>query len=126
MYCLEIWKNYLKFFKKTTILVTGLLLVVTILSIFYLVIPTFTDSDQNKLTDAIGFEGGIYKSLYQDFLFYIPFVVMFIYKTIKAKKINFQTIALCLIGGQTLLMLFGIIGKIVSPYYYYKMYYFLL
>lgn len=118
-------KNYLKFFKKTTILVTGLLLVVTILSIFYLVIPTFTDSDQNKLTDAIGFEGGIYKSLYQDFLFYIPFVVMFIYKTIKVKKINFQTIALCLIGGQTLLMLFGIIGKIVSPYYYYKMYYLL-
>ena len=46
-------KSYLKIFKKSTLLVTGLLLVVTILSIFYLVIPTFTDSDQNKLTDAI-------------------------------------------------------------------------
>lgn len=118
-------KSYLKFFKKSTLLVTGLLLVVTILSIFYLVIPTFTDSDQNKLTDAIGFEGGIYKSLYQDFLFYIPFVIFFIYKTIKNKKINFQTVAFCLIGGQTLLMFFGVVYGIVSPYYYYKMYFLL-
>ena len=114
-------KIYLKIFKKSTLLVTGLLLVVTILSIFYLVIPTFTDSDQNKLTDAIGFEGGIYKSLYQDFLFYIPFVVLFVYKTIKEKKMNFQTMALLLIGGQTLLMFTGVVFGIVSPYYYYKM-----
>lgn len=114
-------KSYLKIFKKSTLLVTGLLLVVTIVSIFYLVIPTFTDSDQNKLTDAIGFEGGIYKSPYQDFLFYIPFVVLFIYRTIKEKKLNFQTMALLLIGGQTLLMFTGVIFGIVSPYYYYKM-----
>lgn len=114
-------KSYLKIFKKSTLLVTGLLLVVTILSIFYLVIPTFTDSDQNKLTDAIGFEGGIYKSLYQDFLFYIPFVALFVYRTIKEKKMNFQTMALLLIGGQTLLMFTGVVFGIVSPYYYYKM-----
>ena len=114
-------KTYLKIFKKSTLLVTGLLLVVTILSIFYLVIPTFTDSDQNKLTDAIGFEGGIYKSLYQDFLFYIPFVAIFVYRAIKEKKMNFQTMALLLIGGQTLLMFTGVVFGIVSPYYYYKM-----
>ena len=114
-------KSYLKIFKKSTLLVTGLLLVVTILSIFYLVIPTFTDSDQNKLTDAIGFEGGIYKSLYQDFLFYIPFVAIFVYRAIKEKKMNFQTMALLLIGGQTLLMFTGVVFGIVSPYYYYKM-----
>ncbi len=118
-------KSYLKLFKKSTLWVTGLLLIVTIVSIFYLVIPTFTDSDQNKLTDAIGFEGGIYKSLYQDFLFYIPFVILFIYKTIKDKKLNFQTLAITLIGGQTFLLLLGIIGGIVSPYYYYKMYFLL-
>lgn len=118
-------KSYLKFFKKSTLLVTGILLVVTVLSILYLVIPTFTDSDQNKLTDAIGFDGGIYKSLYQDFLFYIPFVVLFIYQTIKTKKINFQTVALCLVGGQTLLLFTGVVAGIVSPYYYYKMYYIL-
>lgn len=118
-------KTYLKIFRKSTLLITGLLLIVTIVSIFYLVIPTFTDNDQNKLTDAIGFEGGIYKSLYQDFLFYVPFVILFIYRTIKEKKINFQTIALALIGGQTLVMFFGVVYGIVSPYYYYKMYFLL-
>lgn len=116
-------KSYLKFFKKSTLLVTGLLLVVTVLAILYLVVPTFTDSDQNKLTDAIGFVGGSYKSLYQDFLFYVPFVILFIYRAIKNKEINFQTVALVLLGGQTLLCLAGLIAGIVSSYYYYKIYY---
>lgn len=116
-------KTYLKFFKKSTLLVTGLLLIVTILAIFYLVIPTFTDSEQNKLTDAIGFVGGCYKSLYQDFLFYIPFVILFVYRTIKAKKMNYQTLALILLGGQTLIELIGLIAGFVSSYYYYKIYY---
>ena len=124
-FCKKEEKSYLKIFKKSTLWVTGLLLIVTIISIFYLVIPTFTDSDQNKLTDAIGFEGGIYKSLYQDFLFYIPFVILFIYKTIKDKKLNFQSLALGIIGGQTFLLLIGIIVGFVSPYYYYKMYFLL-
>lgn len=116
-------KKYLRFFKKSTLLVTGILLILTILAIMYLVVPTFTDSDQNKLTDAIGFVGGSYKALYQDFLFYIPFVILFIYKSIKNKEINYQTIALILLLGQTLLCLIGLVLGFVSSYYYYKIYY---
>ncbi len=116
-------KSYLKFFKKSTLLVTGLLLIVTALAICYLVIPTFTDSDQNKLTDAIGFVGGSYKSLYQDFLFYIPFVVLFIYKSIKNKDLNFQVVALALLVFQTVITFLGLVNGIVSSYYYYKIYY---
>ena len=116
-------KTYLKFFKKSTLLVTGLLLIVTILAILYLVVPTFTDSDQNKLTDAIGFVGGSYKSLYQDFLFYIPFVILFIYKSLKNNEVNYQNIALILLGAQTFICLVGLIVGIVSSYYYYKIYY---
>lgn len=118
-------KTYLKFFKKSTLLITGILLIVTILAILYLVVPTFTDSEQNKLTDAIGFVGGCYKALYQDFLFYIPFVILFVYRTIKAKKLNYQTLALVLLGGQTLIELIGLIFGYVSSYYYYKIYYIL-
>lgn len=116
-------KKYFKFFKKSTILITGVLLVLTILAIIYLVVPTFTDSDQNKLTDAIGFVGGSYKSLYQDFLFYIPFVALFIYKSIKNKEMNYQTLALILLVGQTAICLAGLILGFVSSYYYYKIYY---
>lgn len=116
-------KSILKIFKKSTLIVTGILLLVTILAIAYLVVPTFTDSDQNKLTDAIGFVGGCYKSLYQDLLFYIPFVALFVYKTIKEKKVNYQVVALALIFAQTLVCLVGLIFGIVSAYYYYKIYY---
>lgn len=116
-------KSILKIFKKSTLIVTGILLLVTILAIAYLVVPTFTDSDQNKLTDAIGFVGGCYKSLYQDLLFYIPFVAIFVYKTIKEKKVNYQVVALALIFAQTLVCLVGLIFGIVSAYYYYKIYY---
>lgn len=116
-------KSILKIFKKSTLIVTGILLLVTILAIAYLVVPTFTDSDQNKLTDAIGFVGGCYKSLYQDLLFYIPFVAIFVYKTIKEKKVNYQAVVLALIFAQTLVCLVGLICGIVSAYYYYKIYY---
>lgn len=114
-----------KILKKQTLIITGLLLIVTIVGILYLVIPTFTISSQNRLTDAIGFEGGIYKALFLDFVFYVPFVIMYIYKSVKDKKINYQLIALILIGGQTLLELIGLILGFVSSYYYYKIYYIL-
>lgn len=116
-------KSILKIFKKSTLLVTGILLLVTVLAILYLVIPTFTDSDQNKLTDAIGFVGGCYKSLYQDLLFYIPFVAIFVYKYIKQKEVNYQSVALALVLLQTIICFVGLVYGIVSAYYYYKIYY---
>lgn len=118
-------KVYFKFFRKNSIIVTGVLLVVTILSICYLVIPTFTLSDQNRLTDAIGFDGQIYKAFYQDFLFYIPFIVLFIARQIKNKKLSYETLALGLLLLQTLVELIGLWKGFVSPYYYYKIYYIL-
>lgn len=118
-------KTYLKIFRKNSLIITGLLLIVTVLSICYLVIPTFTLSDQNKLTDAIGFDGGIYKSLYQDFIFYIPFIMLFIYRSIKNKKVDYKLVAGSLLLFQTILEFIGFIIGFVSPYYYYKIYYIL-
>lgn len=116
-------KSILKIFKKSTLILTGILLIVTFLAILYLVVPTITDSDQNKLTDAIGFVGGCYESLYQDFLFYIPFVAIFVYKTIKEKKLNYQSLALALVLLHTAICLAGLVKGIISSYYYYKIYY---
>ena len=115
-------KVYLKFFRKNSLIVTGLLVIVTILSICYLVIPTFILSDQNRLTDAIGFDGQIYKAFYQDFLFYIPFVVLFIARQIRNKKLDYESLALGLLLFQTCLELIGLWKGFVSPYYYYKIY----
>ena len=115
-------KTYLKYFRKNSLIVTGVLLIVTILSICYLVIPTFTLSDQNRLTDAIGFDGQIYKAFYQDFLFYIPFVVLFIARQIRNKKLDYESLALGLLLFQTIVELIGLWKGFVSPYYYYKIY----
>lgn len=112
-----------KLFKKKAVWVTGLLLLVTVVGILYLVIPTFLVSTQNKLTDAIGFEGGIYKGLFIDFLFYVPFVILMIARAIKEKKFTPIMLALIIVGGQAAVFLAGLALGIVSSYYYYKIYY---
>ena len=112
-----------KLFKKHTCILTGILLVVTVVAILYLVIPTFMVSDQNKMTDAISFDGQIYKELYMDFLIYIPFVVLYIYRAIKDRKMSPLLLAFLFVFGQFLLTLIGLLAGIVSPYYYYKIYY---
>ena len=113
-------KKYLKIFSRNTLIVTGLLLVVTVLSILYLVVPTFTDSDQNRLTDAIGFDGGIYKALFIDFVFYVPFVILFIVNSVRNKKLNYQTIVFLIMLAQTIVTFAGVLHGIVSAYYFYK------
>lgn len=115
-----------KIFKKQTMITFAFLMVVTILSILYLVLPTFLVESQNKLTDAIGFDGGIYKGFYVDFIFYVPFIISFIYKAIKDKKCTPILLALVVIGVQWLLTLAGLLANVVSSYYYYKIYYILM
>ena len=112
-----------KLFKKHTWILTGILLLVTVVAILYLVIPTFTVSDQNKMTDAIGFDGMIYKELYMDFLIYIPFAILYIYRCIKDKKMTPLLLAFMFVGTQLILSFCGLSLFLISPYYYYKIYY---
>ena len=115
-----------KIFKKQTMITFAVLFTITVLSIIYLVLPTFLVASQNKLTDAIGFDGGIYKGFYIDFILYVPFIISFVYKAIKDKKctsIMIAFIVMCIQWGITLLGL--LLGK-VSAYYYYKIYYILM
>ena len=57
-------ENYFKFFKKTTILITSLLLLVTAAGIGYLFIPTFFIEGQTNLVDALKIGGEIYAEKY--------------------------------------------------------------
>ena len=76
-------KKYLKFFKKTTLLITGLLLLVTAAGIGYLFIPTFYIEGQTNLIDALKIDGQIYNEKYLNFFAYIPFAVMYAFEFIK-------------------------------------------
>lgn len=121
-------KTYLKIFKSTTLIVTGILLVITAVGIGYLFIPTFYIEGQTNLVSALQIDGAIYDELYKNFIMYIPFMILYAYdliKRIKERNIKYlDAFAVCMIG-YWLLMYFGWQMQKVSHYYFMKIYFIL-
>lgn len=121
-------KTYLKFFKKTTLLITGLLLVVTAAGIGYLFIPTFFIEGQTNLVDALKIDGEIYEEKYLNFYAYIPFAIMYAFefvKKFKNKELEYSDIFSVIIVGFFALLNIGVSFGVVSEYYMFKIYYIL-
>lgn len=121
-------KTYLKFFKKTTLLVTGLLLLVTATGIGYLFIPTFFIEGQTNLIDALKIDGQIYNEKYINFFAYIPFAIMYAFefvKKLKNKELEYSDIFAIIIMGFFAVLNLGEIFGFVSQYYMFKIYYIL-
>lgn len=121
-------KTYLKFFKKTTLLITGLLLVVTAAGIGYLFIPTFFIEGQTNLVDALKIDGEIYEEKYLNFYAYIPFAIMYAFefvKKFKNKELEYSDIFSVIIVGFFSLLNIGVSFGVVSEYYMFKIYYIL-
>lgn len=119
-------KTYLKIFKKKTLILTGILLLITFLGIAYLVVPTFFIEGQTNLADALTNQGGIYKALYQNFVFYIPFGIIYIIhlvKTIRKKtEIKFLDVFSIVTGIGFIVMYVAMQLGYSSDYYFYKIY----
>ncbi len=121
-------KTYFKFFKKTTILITSLLLIVTAAGIGYLFIPTFFIEGQTNLVDALKIDGEIYKERYLNFFAYIPFAIMYAFefvKKFKNKQLEYSDIFAVIIVGFFALLNIGMAFGYVSEYYMLKTYYIL-
>lgn len=122
-------KTFLKIFKKNTLIVTGILLLITALGIGYLVIPTFHIEGQSNLKDALLNDGGMYKSLYENFVFYLPFGILYIVdkiknrKEIKEFKFEFLDVFAVVIIAYFAIMWLGMRLAIMSTYYFFKIYY---
>lgn len=118
-------KKYLKIFKINTLVVTGVLLVVTAAGIGYLFIPTFFIEGQTNLVSALKIDGAIYSEKYQNFLPYIPFAIIYfaeVINKIRKKELRYMDVfAVCMMGYLALLYLGMIAGK-VAPYYMLKTY----
>lgn len=118
-------KKYLKIFKINTLVVTGVLLVVTAAGIGYLFIPTFFIEGQTNLVSALKIDGAIYSEKYQNFLPYIPFAIIYfaeVINKIRKKELRYMDVfAVCMMGYLALLYLGMIVGK-VAPYYMLKTY----
>ena len=122
-------KKYLKIFKKKTLILTGILLLVTVLGIGYLIVPTFFIAGQSNLVDAFLNDGGMYKNLVDNFVAYIPFGILFIVDIILRRKeifkegkftaLEFMTIMICMYYA---VMWVGMRLVIMSTYYFFKIY----
>lgn len=119
-------KKYLKFFGKNTLIITGILLLITAFGIGYLFIPSFIIEGQKDLVSALQEDGGIYQEKYKNFIAYIPFAVIFIVefiRRIKNKNIRFLDIFSCVMTLYLILFYIGFWAEKVSLYYLIKLYF---
>ena len=121
-------KTYIKFFKKKTLITTGILLVITALGIGYLFVPTFFIADQSNLVEALKNDGGMYTNLYKNFIFYIFFGLLYIGDMIlKIRKMEFNVsffVILSWVFGAYFVVGFLVWQReMISKYYFFKLYY---
>lgn len=119
-------KKYLKIFGKNTLILTGILLLVTAFGIGYLFIPSFIIEGQKDLVSALKDEGGIYPEKFRDFVAYIPFAILYVIdfiKRLKKKEIKYLDIfSICIVGFLCLFYIGALTNK-VSWYYMIKIYF---
>lgn len=121
-------KKYLKIFGKNTLIVTGLLLLVTAFGIGYLFIPSFIIEGQKDLVSALKDDGGIYMEKYKEIIIYAPFALLYavdFIKRLRKKDINYLDIfSIGVIGYFGVFYIAHILGM-VSLYYMAKLYFIL-
>lgn len=84
-----------------------------------------TEKKQLGQISALAMEGYIYRDLYSNLLYFIPFSIFMVINSIRKRKLNFDFYILILSVIFTILIFFlGMVGK-ASSYYYYKNYYLL-
>lgn len=121
-------KTYFKIFKKKTLIVTEILLLITVLGIGYLFVPTFFIADQSNLVEALKNPGGMYSELYANFEFYALFGILYIVDIVlkirkKEFKPEFLDIFSWVFGAYFVVVWLGMFLGFVSDYYFFKLYY---
>ncbi len=119
-------KKYLKIFGKYTLIITGMLVVITACGIGYLFIPTFFIEGQTDLVSALKIDGQIYSETYKDFIAYIPIAVLYVFdlfKRIKERKIKYFDVFAVIMIGYLLLLIVGVHIEKVALYYMFKNYF---
>lgn len=79
----------------------------------------------DKQLDALSWWGYTYGTPYADFLFAIPFCILWIIKSVKSKTVNMECIILFVFLSYIFVFFLGNYFGKVSAYYYYKNYYIL-
>lgn len=110
--------------KQAVVTILETLVVPFVLGFIYFILPSILGNGENY-GNAIAQEGAIYRNLYGNFIFFIPFVLHYLISGIRAKKISLENIMLVILVGFMLMLFFLGMKDKVSSYYYYKNYYML-
>ena len=121
-------KKHLKFFGKNTLIITGILLLITAFGIGYLFIPSFLIEGQKDLVSALKDDGCIYMEKYKEIIIYVPFALLYLvdlFKRIKEKDIKFlDAFSFGIVGFFAVFYIAYVLGMI-STYYIAKIYFIL-
>lgn len=123
-----IWKNRRENSKWfVTFIVDNLkiFLIPCILVIIYSLIAQFGSTNVGQsIGGGLAMEGGIYRDLFSNFIFWLPFALFGIYLIVKNREDNLMiSYSIFLIGFMLILGYGGLKGE-VSSYYYFKNYFF--
>lgn len=116
------WDKIKKIDKR---ILTGITAGVLVLcaGIFLFAFFNFFHGNINRMLSALSTDGGIHLSFYRDFIFFIPFIAYIGGRIKKQKELRFNFLLLSFYFFMVLASLILCFAGIMSPYYYYKLYY---
>ena len=117
-------KRIFKVIDLETLIIFVVLVIVTIIGASYLLIPTYLNPEIEALGDAIANYGYVPKLLLVDYIYYVPFVIMFIVYSFKYKE-NIEMVVFLSIAVIFNIVMFWLNSKeMVSDYYLSKVYFY--
>lgn len=117
--CYIMYKRKLLFTKYTVLTLSVLLLVPFTMGCIYFLLPGIMASGETEI-GAIVSEGYIYRDLYSNVIFFLPFVIYMIWNSLKSKTFE-AYLSIAFLVVILILFLLGYKGK-ASSYYYFKNY----
>lgn len=115
-------KNGLAVSKKTLLRIGTAVLILAI-GIFAFCFWGYFKGDLAYILRALRKDGGIARELYQDFVFLLPGVFYMGWKYIRNKEVNIIFVSTGVILAFICVTFMMCLGRIMSPYYFYKSYY---
>ncbi len=119
--CYKQYKNNQLFSRQTVVICLAIFLLPCLIGMWYSYRNIF--SGDVTVSSALANEGGCYRDLYSNFLFFIPAGILGYLGLVKKKANNLLTFLLPLFLIFTAVMLWKTMNGSASSYYYYKLYF---
>ena len=117
-------KRFLKIIDYDTWIMGLILFAIALIGVCYLLIPTYKDPNIESLGSAIANYGYVHEIMLADYIYYVPFVILFVVYSFKNKEnleiVIFDILAIIF----TVIMIILNSKELVSDYYLSKVYFY--